>query len=186
MAELTVYTSQRQIVLDALDTQGVYRVKKAYINAKYGESAWVFSQAYSFFRENGQKILPCPEGAESAVWLFHDARWCHPVEGSPLIRLSIPEELLIPFDLRLWNRVLNMEYIGKSPEEEEEFLTAIKRIGVKNTRQLFTSSFYPLQKRRVINSWLELFKQMDIPEIYLQYAVWELRREWIQEIIYMK
>lgn len=182
MDKVTLYTAQRQIVLDTIERYGVYYVKREYIKAKYGESAWVFAEAYAFFRQMAPGYLPCPPEAESGIWLYHDPRWTYATPDTSLIELSIPRDKVLFFDLRLWNRILNLEYIGADERDEREFAERLKRLGLSDTRKLFTTAFYPLEKRRVRESWNRLFSSGGCEPIYLQAASWELRREWIADI----
>lgn len=182
MDNVTLYTAQRQIVLDTIERDGVYFVKREYIKAKYGESAWVFSEAYSFFRREAPKYLPCPDEAESGIWLYHDPRWTYATPDTGLIKLSIPRDKVLFFDLRLWNRILNLDYIGADERDERDFADHLKRLGLSDTRKIFTTAFYPLEKRKVTQSWNRLFDSAGFEEIYLEAASWELRKEWITEV----
>ena len=183
MTEVTLYTAQQPVVLEALERDGVSRVKLAYIEKKYGDTAWSFKEAYSFFREWAAGILPQPEGAESVIWLYPDSRWCFMLPDSLLMTFRIPEEQVLFFDQRVWNRILNLEYIGKDEKDEERFEKELKNIGLSSTHKLFSTSFYPMQKRKVRDSWKKLFTSSEgCPKEYLQAAVWELRKDWLVDI----
>jgi hypothetical protein len=183
MTDAVLYTAQQQVVLDTIEREGVSRVKLAYIDKKYGDTAWSFREAYSFFRETASGILPRPEEAESAIWLFPDSRWCFMGPDSLLMTFRIPRDQVLFFDQRVWNRILNLEYIGKDPADEARFAAELKNIGLDSTHKLFSTSFYPLQKRKVRDSWKRLFSSAEgCPESYLQAAVWELRKEWLIEV----
>ena len=68
-------------------------------------------------------------------------------------------------------------------KDEESFARELKNIGLNNTHKLFSTSFYPMQKRRVRDSWKKLFTSAEgCPEEYLQAAVWELKKEWLLEV----
>lgn len=178
---VTLWTAQRKIVLDTLEREGVYLVKRSYVEEKYQETAWIFQEAYSFFRENAPALLPRPAGAESPVWLYQDPQWAGMSTDTLLLRMEIPVEQALFFDLRLWNRILNLEYLGESPQEEAAFAGELERLGLRNTIPLFQTPFYLVQKRRVRQSWRRLFSA-DLPqETYRQAAVWTLRREWLAD-----
>ncbi len=182
MSELLLYTAQQPVVLEALEREGVSRVLRAYIDRKYGDTAWIFQEAYSFFRQNAAALLPPPAGAESPVWLYADSRWCHMGPDSLLMRFRIPEELVLCFDRRIWNRILNLEYVGEDAGDEARFERELRALGLESTLKLFSTAFYPVQKRKVRESWKRLFSSGDCPEVCRQAAVWELRREWLTDV----
>ena len=63
MAEILLYTAQQPVVLEALERDGVSRVRREYIDKKYGDTAWSFQEAYAFFRrEMAQRIPPSRGG----------------------------------------------------------------------------------------------------------------------------
>jgi hypothetical protein len=182
-AEVTLYTAQSPIVLETIERDGVSRVKLVYIDKKYGDTAWSFREAYSFFREQASSVLPRPEESESAVWLYADSRWCFMTPDSLLMTFRIPEEQVLFFDRRVWNRILNLEYLGKDAKDEERFEQELKNLGLSGTHKLFSTAFYPVQKRKVRDSWKRLFSSAEgCPREYLQAAAWELRKEWLVEV----
>ena len=179
MANITVYAVQRPIVREILETEGVYHVKQHFIDKKYGESAWIFNEAYSFFRQHASKLLPMPQGAESAIWLYCDPAMAGGVPDAEFMTLSIPEEQLIFFDTRLWNRILNLKYIGRDEKDEKSFDTQLRNMGINDTTKVFSTNFYPLQRQQIRDSWLRLFDSGSCDIHHRQAAAWELRREWL-------
>ena len=181
--DVILYTAQSPVVLETLERDGVSRVKLAYIDRKYGDTSWVFQEAYSFFRQNASALLPKPDGAESPIWLFADSRWCFMGPDSVLMTFRIPRQQVLFFDQRVWNRILNLDYLGNDEKDEESFARELKNIGLNNTHKIFSTSFYPMQKRKVRDSWKKLFSSAEgCPEEYLQAAVWELKKEWLLEV----
>ena len=164
MSELLLYTAQSPVVLEALRRDGVERVKREYVDRKYGQSAWSFQEAYSFFR------------AEA------DSRWCFMGPDSLLMSFRVPEEKVIFFDRRLWERVLNLEYIGEDAADEARFEAELRSMGVNDCRKVFSCGFYPLQKRKVRESWKRLFSSGGCETAVRQAAVWELRSEWLVDV----
>ena len=53
---ITMYAAQAQVVMDALERDGVSRVKLEYIDKKYGTEAWIWRTAYSFFNQYGPNM----------------------------------------------------------------------------------------------------------------------------------
>lgn len=179
---VTLWTAQRQVVLDTLVRDGVYLVKRAYIDEKYQETAWIFREVYSFFREAASKLLIPPEGAQSAIWLYQDPQWAGVSSDSYLLKLEVPVEQVIFFDLRLWNRILNLQFLGKDVHEEQAFVRELEQLGLKSTIPLFQTPYYPLQRRAIRQSWKRLFELPLPPETYCQAAAWILEKEWLREV----
>ncbi len=179
---LRLWTSQHPRVLDTLQNTGVYHVKWDYVTQKYQESAWSFHSAYTFLARAALDRGICPPGAESAIWLYRDPRWICLDQSCPLLCFDIPAERVLTFDLRLWNRVLNLAYLGEDLQDELRFQKELERLGLSSTLPLFQTSFFPLQKRKVQQSWNRIFTTRTDDELYLQAAVWELRREWMVSI----
>ena len=175
---VTLWTAQSPIVLETLEREGVYRVRRSFVEQKYGSSGWNFTTAYGFFVRQARTILPPPEGAESPVWCWPDPRWVGLEGNCALLRLTVPEEQVLFFDARRWNAVLNLAYLPRGEEDRAAFDRELERQGVKDALDLFRTPFYPQLRRRVEESWKELFAP---PEPgYTQAAVWELRREWVE------
>ncbi len=64
---ITLYTGQRQVVLDTLKNEGIYHVKKNYVKEKYREVSSIFLEAYSWLVKEMEKRVHKPEGAEYPV-----------------------------------------------------------------------------------------------------------------------
>lgn len=191
---LIMYTSQTKPVLDAIRRDGISYVKLEYINQKYQDTAWIFQEAYRFFSRYAAQALKRPVQAESPVWLFHDPKWAKPDQNSSQLKLEIPLDEVILFDLRKWNRILNLELIGTG-EEEYEFAEELRKWGVKASSDVFSCAFYPMLKSKIKNSWEKLFEDSEdiLLELkegnfhkfgnentdYIQGAVWNLKQEWI-------
>lgn len=177
---ITLYTQQAQVVLDTIEREGTTRVKREFIEAKYGEEAWVFQQAYAFYNQHASKLVPAPEGAESGIWCYVDERWAVSGAGGFLLKLEVPRNQVVLFDLRVWNKMLNLQYVGTSEADEEAFEARVANMGVKNMAEVFNTAFYPTVKREIQQSWQCLFTSAEqCPETYLEAGLWEIRREWL-------
>ena len=173
-----MWTAKEVIVLETVEIDGVSFVKKEYIDKKYGETAWIFKTAYSFFCKEAEKRIPKPEQAESPIWIFADEEAVFKSVGNTLLKLSIPKEEIIFFDLRDWNKILNLNYLG-TDEEETEFNNKMKQQGVKDNLDVIKSPFYPLLKKELTDSWKKLFTSQKLCKKYTEGAVWQLKKEWI-------
>ena len=175
-----MWTAKEDIVLETVERDGVSFVRKEYIDKKYGETAWIFRTAYSFFCKEAEKRIPKPEQAESPIWIFADEEAVFKSVGNTLLKLSIPKEEIIFFDLRDWNKILNLNYLG-TDEEETEFNNKMKQQGVKDNLDIIKSPFYPLLKKELTDSWKKLFTSQNLCKKYTEGAVWQLKKEWILE-----
>ena len=176
-----MFTVQADRVLCTLARDGVYYVKKSYVQQKYQETAWIFREAYDFFTAHASEILSKPLEAESPVWLFGDPVWALPDPGTHRLQIEIPKEEVLLFDRRKWNRILNLSYVG-TKEEEQEFDARMKRQGVMDPSDVFVKPYYPQLKAEIKKSWRRLFddfheEKMDVKDI--QGASWCLKKEWI-------
>lgn len=178
---ILLWTAQRPIVLDTLEREGVYRVLRSFVEQKYGESGWNFQTAYQFFVQAARQVLPPPAGAESPVWCWPDPRWVGLDGDCALLRLTVPRAQVLLFDSRQWNAILNLSYLPTDAEDQAAFERELARQGVKSPLDLFRTPFYPQLRRRVENSWKQLFAPgAALDPRYTQAAVWELRREWVE------
>lgn len=175
-----MWTSKEDIVIETLERDGISFVKKEYIDKKYGETAWIFRTAYSFFCKEAEKRIPKPEQAESPIWIFADEEAVFKSTGNTLLKLSVPKEEIIFFDLRDWNKILNLCFLG-SEEEENEFRNKLKSQGIKDNLDIINTPFYPLLKKELMDSWKRLFDKTDLCKKYTEGAVWQLKQEWVIE-----
>ena len=61
---ITLYASQADPVIEAIERNGVCYSKEAYVRKKYQESAKIFTTAYSWFVREMEKYVKKPDGAE--------------------------------------------------------------------------------------------------------------------------
>lgn len=180
MEKITMWTGQHKRVLETLERDGVYYVKNEYMDQKYGETAWIFKEAYQWFVKKAITMIPKPDEAQSPVWIYKNRHWALVDDDTALLKLSVPRNELILFDTDIWNKVLNLSYIG----EEEKFEKKFRQMGVKDSLEIFTKPYYPLLKREVMDSWNILFENNPIESEHLQGAVWNLKDSWIEEVIF--
>ena len=180
---LRVYTAQAPVVAGVLEREGICHCRADMIQKKYGNCAPGFLTAYEFLAEGAQAFVPRPKGAELPYWVFPDKRLVD--QSAHTLVLDVPEEQILLFRLDLWNRVLQLRYIGKDRADTAAFEREMARQGL-NTVQVMTTAFYPQWKQRIFESWERLLlpenrmdpvKQVDLQNV--QGMVWELRREWL-------
>lgn len=177
---LSLWTAQSKPVTDVLAAGETYRVKRRYVDEKYRECAWVFQTAYSFYLSTAQELVPRPAGAESGIWCYADASWASASAGQTLMRLEVPRSQAVLFDLRMWNRILNLRYLPLDRQDEREFARRLERQGVRNPSDVFSTTFYPQLKAEVLRSWRRLYGSADRCEHrFVQAGLWEIRPEWV-------
>lgn len=175
-----LWAVQAPVVADAVRRDGVAHVKKEYIQGKYREGAFSFSTAYGWFSPRLAQAVPQPAEAESPYWLYRDRAWATAGADSVFMRLSVPADAVVLFDLRRWNRVLSLEYVETCEDDARAFAADLSRWGLAHASQAFSSPAFPLVRRAVERSWDRLAgSAVGCPETYLQGAVWELRQEWV-------
>ena len=173
-----MYTVQAKVVLDCIERDGLSFVKKEYIQKKYGESSWIFSEAYSFFRSYAESAgFFAPSGADSPIWLFNSPKWLYGDTGFYLIEAAFRKERILLFDRAKWQKVLNLSYVGRDPEDEEAFLSKLERQGIQTGFEAFKTPFYPSVKSEIKKSWGRIFDTENTEAEDIQGAVWTLNRE---------
>ena len=184
--KIILYSSQAENVVKKLKEDGVCFSKKDYVIKKYEESAPIFVAAYSWFVLEMEKYVSKPMGAEYPYWAFKDL---YSVEGSgnsEILRLNVPIDEAVFFDMYDFNKILRLQYIGETNEDEEEFRKIVKNYGIRHESEVVLTNFYPELKSKVLQSWKRLFrhnesiKNGDFSNIgSIQVGLWQLKKEWI-------
>ena len=178
---IVLWTCQAPVVVDTIRRDGVTHVKREYVERKYGDAAWSFEVAYGFFRQGAERLVPRPAEAESAIWAYRREAYAYPTPGSYSLMLEVPRDQCVLFDLRVWNKILQLRYVGSSRKEERDFEHELERQGVKQPGELFSTPFYPVLKRKVTDSWQRLFASAEgCDDDYVQAGLWEIRSEWVR------
>ena len=162
---LRAYTRQHPQVLKTLEQTGVYRVQKSHIEEKNGAISQYYLELYDWYVRHAERLVPRPEGAEYPIWLFLE-------EENKLPSL--------PGSVRL---VQDCCYDPDRDAHEAE----LKRNGIGNETVLIQTgkgNFYPLLKRKIIQSWDRVFEDPATGSGLCQGTVWELKREWLRGAAY--
>lgn len=175
--KLIFYTAQSQVVIDAIEKDGYARVKKEYIQKKYGNSTRIFLSAYDWFVKQFQAKNMRPESAEYPFWLFHDLSYVDLYPEQELLKLCIPKNACILFDNSAWEQVLSMNYVGQNPSDQKSFDHKLENMGLDCGYRAFETPFYPHIKREIVDSWDRIFKITE--NSVIRAAVWEIRKEWV-------
>ncbi len=182
---ITLYSAQGQAVRDALTNDGVCFSRRAYVQAKYAESAPVFLTAYDWFAEAAQAYVPKPANAEYPYWAFADLHSLEQSLEQRVLTLRVPADAAVFFDMYDWNKVLRLQYIGETQVEERAFRSELSACGLRETDVMLTA-FYPELKKRIQESWQLLFRHHAAIKAgntagvgSVQAALWQLKREWV-------
>lgn len=179
--QVTVWSGQKQVVMDTLKRTGRYVSKREYVEQKYQDTAWCFKQAYQFLVEKGRERVPMPEGAEYPIWVYGQKHHIFPDYDMTCLKLEVPESELLLFDTRKWNKILNLDYLNLDQNDEMEFGQWLKQRGISQCLDIFRTPYYPIEKKKIIESWNRLFDDNIKDAAYVQGMVWEIKREWICE-----
>lgn len=184
---IVLYTFQTDLVLDNLRKNRINYVKKVYIAKKYEETADVFLQAYAWYVERAQRIVPKPEEAESPIWTFCDPTYIEKQVGGQVLKMQVPMDEAVFFRMSDWNKILNFRCVGKNEEEEKAFSQKLVQYGISYEGDVYMTPFYPHMKKELLQSWNNLFqydaaiKQTgDILYPDMQAGLWRLDAKWIQ------
>ena len=189
MAKVTLWTRQDSRFLDAIKKEGVFYVKKEYIDEKFDDLAPYFIKLYSWFVENAEKRVPRPnENIKFPIWCSINSDYMlRGAHGNVLIELSIDEDKIVYFDSPKWDLVLNHNYIAKNAQDQEEFDEMLLKNGLKNSFILLDDkhrNFYPHIAKQIVKSWERIFDvNKDDENIFaVQANIWEIRPEDIVDI----
>ena len=183
---MQAWTRQLEQVLTELERDGIYRAKEWYIRMKNGSMADYYLERYRWYMGRAEAIVPRPAGAEAPIWLFlSDEVKLPPLPGAPLLELDIPAEKIVISDSQLWGYAINYMYCPLDKADEEAHDRALAAMGISSETALFQTdkgNFYPLLKRKIIDSWPRMFLSKPLGTFSAQGTVWELRKEWLTNV----
>ena len=182
-----LYSAQRQIVCDIIRDEGVYFAKRRFVKSKYQESAPLFLAVYDWYVAQAAQVVPRPPEAEIAVWSFTDPANAYAGGDSRLLKLQVPPGQAVFFNMDDWTRLLNFDSLG-GEDARQTYRKELEAQGIGDPFQVAISPFYPALKRRLLDSWTQLFRHHDdiaagnlnaVPHV--QAGLWCIRREWVME-----
>ena len=182
---ITLYASQADPVIEAIERNGVCYSKEAYVRKKYQESAKIFTTAYSWFAREMEKYVKKPDGAEYPYWAFREAYNVDQSMGGNFLTLEVPLDEVLLFDMYDWNKILCLKYLGEDEADELAFQAYLKQRGVREMDAVLTG-FYPELKQKIMGSWPRLFRHHEQIRAgeesgakSVQAALWQIKKEWI-------
>lgn len=183
---MKVWTRQHPDVLKTLLETGTYRCKPEYISMKMEEYDDYYMKLYSWYMKRAEKIVKKPQGVDYPIWVSIDEDMqLQLVDDSVIIEMDIQEELVVVTDLEKWGYVVNYFYLPRNHEDLRKHHHELQRYGIHDETSITmgaNGNFYPLLKRKITDSWDRLFENYTLSNIR-QGTVWELRKEWITDVI---
>ena len=167
MSNITVWTKQHENVLKELETTGRYIAKQEYIRMDLKEQAPVVLEAYDWLVKHGPDRANKPADVEYPVWVsFTNEGTMMNSENTVILELSLDPAIITSVNIAKWGHRQLLEDYG---------ISDVKAV---------ISQFYPQIKREIQNSWERLFDDTILMGSDAKYGnVWELRREWLTDVI---
>lgn len=186
---LKLYTAQALPVRQALARDGVCFSRAEYVRKKYGESAPGFLIAYRWFADRAAEIVPRPAGAEFPYWAFRELYSTEASGDAQILTLQVPPGEAVLFDLYDWNKILRLQYLGQTEDEERAFRRELSLRGLTEY-DVMRTDFYPEWKAEILRSWERLFRHHDALTRGedaavggAEAALWKLDRAWLAESV---
>ncbi|SHE48848.1 protein of unknown function [Tissierella praeacuta DSM 18095] len=188
--KVTLWTRQNIKSLDEIKEKGRYKVERKYIEQQFEDIAEHYIKLYEWFVNKASKIITKPDDVEFPVWCsISEENMLKPIEDTVVYVLEVEESEVIYFDGRKWDYVLNHLYIPKDIEDEKVYMADMERKGFKDLFSFIDgkySSFYPLEKKRIMDSWMRVFEIDEWNIFNVQANIWDIRKDMISDILYWK
>ncbi len=184
--KITLWTRQDERMLEILNREGVFRIKKEYIEEKNQDISDYYLKLYDWYVKKAKEIVPKPEGAKYPIWCSIDEKYMlRKIDNSVVIKLEIDTSNVVFFDSTRWDYVLNHMYIPKDEKDQEEFRQLLKDRGIQDEYSLIEgrySRFYPDIRQQIIESWDRVFEIKNWNMFLVQANIWEIKQEWVLDI----
>lgn len=186
METVRLWSRQDERVLDIIEKNGVYMVKKEFVTEKYGNMFDILGEYYNWITFESQKRVSKPEGADYPIWCsVTDEMMLRGTEGAVILALEVPKDRVLFFDTEKWGLAMNNMYVPDSREDQERFNTKLKSRGIDPRYAVLDENmarFYPDLKRDIIESRKKIFNIEKTSYENLQANIWEIRKEYIKDI----
>lgn len=186
--DVYLYTKQNIKSIKELEKYGRLINREIYVRLHLMDTADFFIKRYRKFIEMAEKYVEKPAYAGFPIWCSISKKNClKPDENSVVYCLKVPKDQVIYFSSEKWDKVLNSLYIGKDDNDEKAFNQELKNLGFKNRFSFIDgkySGLYPEIEEKIISSWTRIFQIESWDEFSVQANLWEIKKEWIEHIIY--
>ena len=189
LSKKRLWTRQNIKSLEDIKNHGVFMAKREYIQEQYRDIAPFYMELYKWFVHACQSKIQVPQGVEFPIWCSVSREgMLNPVEGTVCYELEVDADKVIYFDGKKWDSVLNHWYVPTSEEDLESYKQRIQSLNLDvNTVSFIKGKYanmYPLEKKKVIESWYNIFKIDQWDPYTTQANIWEIRPDMIKNIIY--
>ena len=182
--KIILYTAQADPVLKAIERDGTCFSKEEFVRKKYEDCSNIFLTAYKWYAKEAKKVVPLPEGAQLPYWAFEKEYNMFVADGLTVMKLEVPVNQVVLFDMDVWTKILRLEYVGNE-QEKKAFAKELKKYNVSAIDAVL-GNFYPVLKRKIMESWKVLFendeklKEGNPDGIRnVQAGLWQIKKEWI-------
>ena len=184
MSDITVWTKQNAAVIDQLRAKGRFTADIRYIRRELEDTAEIMLYIYRWLSDHIPITAVRPEDASFPIWVsFERDATMMPEPGYVILELSVETDQIAAIDILKWTKITNYSYIAADEEDESEHNRLLAETGADNARAVMTR-FYPELRNKIILSWNRLFDPPSRPGDPGTYGlIWEVRSEWIKEII---
>jgi hypothetical protein len=176
-------TRQSPAVLNELEQNGTYTVKKEYVRDKYTTITYHYEPLYRMLTSMARHYIDIPEELLYPVWLSpENTDAIPPSEDSVFLRLDIPEGKYILANDECWDHMINHVYFPLDKSDETAHEAELARYGISSPSALISGNagnFYPLLKQKVLKSWERVFTVKPQDPSRVVGLCWELKREWL-------
>lgn len=186
--KIRLWTRQHENVINELKENGIYRVKKEYIQEKMDTISDYYLNLYDWYVSHAEKIVPRPEGVSYPIWFSTSSDlMLQPIENTVILELEVDREKVIITDTNKWGYVVNYFYLPIDKEDEQRHNEELRKYGIGDESALIMShkgNFYPLLKNKIIRSWERLFESCNEKNPLSQATMWEIKAEWVKDVIH--
>lgn len=187
---VTLWTRQDAKSLEMLEKEGCIRITRRHLEEKFEDITDYIVPLYVWFNQEAEKRVPRPEGVAFPVWCaISEENMLRPVPGQVVYELEVDPSEIVYFDGQKWDYVLNHHYVAKDPADEKAYKEDLAQKGIDNAFSLIDSKIahlYPLERQRIMESWVRIFEIDDWNIFNVQANIWEIRPDMIRKIIHYK
>lgn len=186
--KIKLWTRQDIRSLEQLKENGCIRIKESHLREKFEEISDYILELYIWFNNEADKKVPKPNGVEFPIWCsISEENMLRPTPDNVVYVLEVERSKIVYFDGAKWDYVLNHLYIAKDKEDQDDYNRELEEKGYKHGFSFIdkrTTHFYPVERKKVMDSWLRVFEIDDWNIFNVQANIWEIQEDMIKEIIY--
>lgn len=179
MGKVRVWTKQHANILNDLEENGRYIVKKDYIVQKMEEHAGLYLDVYDWYYRAASPLVSPPADVRYPVWVSLTTEGkIENSEGNVQLELEMDESQLLTMDIDKWGRIVNYMYIPADKADEQAHELLLERYGIDDITA-YMSPFYPAIRQMIVRSWDRLFDDSyPLSEVRVG-TLWEIQKSWI-------